>query len=303
MAGSRSQDTTALPKRVVLASQRLPAWLRCAVWVSQYVYPGGNRMGGFGNVVRLPFGKVLKLNTNRNEINAMEYVRSHTSVPLPRVFTVYELPDGAIHILMEFVPGDRPGYTNMTPEQIKAFGQELAGYLRQLRNLEPPEEGFIGSWQTSTIIYDLEDLLKLLRLGGPLETWDKDPVVKKIHGGSESYKVKFTHANLNPRSIQYHNGKIQAIVDWEFAGWYPEYWEYTKMYFAEFPFYQPFFDAVVGEPGIEKYPEELRAERDIWRVVNPWRYDDYYGEPLTNGGRLQGGESLCNDEGTWAGAN
>lgn len=37
-------------------------------------------MGGFGNVVRLPFGKVLKLNTNRNEISAMEYVRSHTSV-------------------------------------------------------------------------------------------------------------------------------------------------------------------------------------------------------------------------------
>lgn len=35
------------------------------------------------------------------------------------------------------------------------------------------------------------------------------------------------------------------------------------MYFAEFPIYRPFFDAVVGEPGIEKYPEELQAERNI----------------------------------------
>lgn len=75
------------------------------------------------------------------------------------------------------------------------------------------------------------------------------------------------------------------------------------MYFAEFSFYQTFFAAVVGEPGIEKYPKELRAERDIWRVVNPWQYDDFYGKPLIHGGRLQGGGSLCNDEGTWAGGN
>lgn len=230
---------------------------------------------------------------------------------------MYELPDGAIHILMEFVPGDGPFYTDMTPEQIKEFGQErwVAGYLRQLRNLEPPEEGFIGSVSLGSSMDDrlghnrfgpfhkVADFHDYLRFGGPLETWNYDPVVKKIHGRSESYKVKFTHANLNTRSIQCHNGRIQAIIDWEFAGWYPQYWEYTKMYFAEFSFYQTFFAAVVGEPGIEKYPKELRAERDIWRVVNPWQYDDFYGKPLIHGGRLQGGGSLCNDEGTWAGGN
>ena len=24
------------------------------------------------------------------------------------------------------------------------------------------------------------------------------------------------------------NGKIAAVIDWEFAGWYPEYWEYCR---------------------------------------------------------------------------
>ncbi len=27
-------------------------------------------------------------------------------------------------------------------------------------------------------------------------------------------------------------GRVTGIVDWECAGWYPEYWEYTKAHFA-----------------------------------------------------------------------
>ncbi|KFY12693.1 hypothetical protein V492_03725 [Pseudogymnoascus sp. VKM F-4246] len=304
MAVSQSPNSTAIPKRVVLTSSQLPPWLRCAIWASQYVYPGRNRGGGNGNVVRLPFGRVLKMYTHRSEIEAMEYVHNHTSVPVPKVFEVYEQPDGAIHILMEFLPGDGPDYTNMTPDEIKTFGKELAGYLQQLRSLEPPEEGFIGSVSLGSSMdhrvghirfgpfHSVSDFHDYLRLGGPLESWEYDPVVKKIHSRPEPYKVKFTHADLNPTNVQYHNGKIQAIIDWEFAGWYPEYWEYTKMYFAEGPLYKPFFDAVVGEPGIEKYPEELQAEKDIRRIVSPWRYDDYYGKLLEDEERAQGGRNV-----------
>ena len=31
-----------------------------------------------------------------------------------------------------------------------------------------------------------------------------------------------------PRNTLIKDGKIAAIVDWESAGWYPEYWEYTR---------------------------------------------------------------------------
>lgn len=135
----------------------------------------------------------------------------------------------------------------------------------------------------------VSDFHNYVLLGGPLETWKYEQMAKKIHGRSESYKVKLTHADLNPTNVQYQNGKIRAIIDGEFVGWYPEHWEYTKIYFAEFSIYQPFFDAVVGELGIERYPEELQAERDIWRLVDPWQYDDYYGKPLTHEGSLRGG--------------
>jgi hypothetical protein len=29
-----------------------------------------------------------------------------------------------------------------------------------------------------------------------------------------------------------HKGKISGAVDWEFGGWWLEYWEYTKTYYA-----------------------------------------------------------------------
>ncbi|KFY44748.1 hypothetical protein V494_01339 [Pseudogymnoascus sp. VKM F-4513 (FW-928)] len=214
--------------------------------------------------------------THRNEIEAIEYVRNHTSVPVPKVFEAYEQPDGRIHILMEFLPGDGPDYTNMTPDEIKAFGKELAGYLQQLRSLEPPEEGFIGSVSLGSStdhrvghirfgpFHSVSDFHDYLRLGGFLESWEYDPMVKKIHSRPEPYKVKLVL----------------------------EYWEYTKMYFAEAPLYKPFFDAVVGKQGIEKYPEELQAEEDIRRIVSPWRYDDYYGELLEAEERAQGGRNV-----------
>ncbi|KNG87372.1 hypothetical protein ANOM_005928 [Aspergillus nomiae NRRL 13137] len=39
----------------------------------------------------------------------------------------------------------------------------------------------------------------------------------------------FTHGDIVPRNILVNGqGKITALVDWEFAGYYPQYWEYSK---------------------------------------------------------------------------
>lgn len=43
------------------------------------------------------------------------------------------------------------------------------------------------------------------------------------------HKIVFTHADINMRNVLVNeNGRISGIVDWECAGWFPEYWEYTK---------------------------------------------------------------------------
>jgi len=42
----------------------------------------------------------------------------------------------------------------------------------------------------------------------------------------------FTHADLAPRNIIIDQStfEVTGILDWECAGWYPAYWEYTNMW-------------------------------------------------------------------------
>ena len=48
--------------------------------------------------------------------------------------------------------------------------------------------------------------------------------------------IRFTHGDLTLRNIMISGApgaqKIAGIIDWEQAGWYPEYWEYCKMLYA-----------------------------------------------------------------------
>ena len=46
---------------------------------------------------------------------------------------------------------------------------------------------------------------------------------------NNDHKIVMTHGDLHPRNIIIKNYKIAAIIDWEHAGFYPEYWEYTKI--------------------------------------------------------------------------
>lgn len=42
------------------------------------------------------------------------------------------------------------------------------------------------------------------------------------------HSICFTHADLHLRNIMVRDGSITGIIDWEFSGWYPEYWEFAK---------------------------------------------------------------------------
>lgn len=44
---------------------------------------------------------------------------------------------------------------------------------------------------------------------------------------SRSYGTNFTHGDLSLRHVYYLNGRITGIIDWESAGWFPDYWEYA----------------------------------------------------------------------------
>jgi hypothetical protein len=43
-------------------------------------------------------------------------------------------------------------------------------------------------------------------------------------------KVYLTHGDLLPHNILVEGSKITGILDWETAGYYPEFWEYCRMH-------------------------------------------------------------------------
>jgi hypothetical protein len=79
---------------------------------------------------------------------------------------------------------------------------------------------------------------------------------------SRQYRTFFSHADLCTGNIIVRDGKIAAMVDWQFAGWYPEYWEYTKAHFGllNMPDWYAEFQRAVA-----RYDDELAAERALRR--------------------------------------
>lgn len=92
--------------------------------------------------------------------------------------------------------------------------------------------------------------------------------------GRQGHDVVFTHADLNPRNIlislyNLRDGtrgwRVSGIVDWEFAGFYPEYWDYTESLFEGFRWSKRLCDLFHGIfMGIKDYSKEFDVEKRAW---------------------------------------
>lgn len=135
------------------------------------------------------------------------------------------------------------GFENSTKERIC---HELWGIVRQLRQIpQPPAFGHLyqcladGSPSADVLLQDLNE--------PPFPILTDDDLQARIYqrylhynGGSfpenlpdmlpRSSTSVFTHGDLTPRNIMVDRaGRITGIVDWENAGWYPDYWEYANI--------------------------------------------------------------------------
>jgi aminoglycoside phosphotransferase len=58
----------------------------------------------------------------------------------------------------------------------------------------------------------------------------KGQVGPYIRGMVDAHRhdIVFTHGDFRPNNIMVKDGRVTAIIDWEMAGWYPDYWEFAK---------------------------------------------------------------------------
>ncbi|KAJ7457928.1 kinase-like domain-containing protein [Mycena galericulata] len=205
----------------------------------------------------------------------MQYIANNTTVPVPKVHRVYKYNNVTV-IEMEFVPG-KEAYvlSGMSQTAQRALLDELESYVKQIRNLAPPTPGLLASAYVNssrdhrfgTPFSDHEGFHRFLRKGGDLECWDADKYRVVIQSHTQRYISKFTHGDLAPRNVLVHKGRISAIIDWDCAGWRPEYWEVTK---AQFSYVgmgpQEWLDALTRASG-GTYDLQLRAERTLWSAA------------------------------------
>jgi len=84
----------------------------------------------------------------------------------------------------------------------------------------------------------------------------------EMHTESEKEKTKtvFTHGDVNLSNILVKEGRVVGIVDWEMAGWYPEYWEYTT---AINTHYIRGWRESIGK-FLDEWPQKKEMD-DLWR--------------------------------------
>lgn len=167
----------------------------------------------------------------------MRYIADNTTIPIPNVHSI-ELHDGDIKsISMDYID-DRTledAWLDMVPSQKILIAQELHGFILQLRKLKKdsgPKRRGNASLKTHTQDFKPSpDLLALFTPHSLLMMDSSGPDMLKHGPLGLKDKLVFTHGDLAPRNILVNNeGHVSAVLDWEYAGWYPEWWESVKAY-------------------------------------------------------------------------
>ena len=81
------------------------------------------------------------------------------------------------------------------------------------------------------------------------------------------HDVVFTHGDLHFHNVIVKDGHISGIIDWECAGWYPEYWDYTRALFLRAN-YRPWCNIFTRI--FPHYDTELTVEDAFWMVSDPY---------------------------------
>ncbi|KAM4065877.1 phosphotransferase enzyme family protein [Hirsutella rhossiliensis] len=234
----------------------------------------------YASATALVFGltpwAVLKISDrpDSEDICNMAYITANVpEVPVPAILGAFR-GAGRHWVFMARVPGERLNtiWTKLTPMQKLSVQGQLNTAFAALARYERPPQGPCSRLGSVAAGICRDALRKSRASLGSIPTEmvfndflcdTLDPRVKRwlrhIRAGMRNdHRIVLTHGNLHPRNILV---KVTAILGWERAGWYPDYWDYVRaMSATEGPLNNALDD------WIDFLPTELRAwfqRRDV----------------------------------------
>lgn len=183
----------------------------------------------------------------QREVLAMRFVYEHTTIPVPRVYKIWEAPEVGSYIrffAMDYIRGQRLDYTwpnlsiwesFVSPGLSKATlgnsaifqdpRSSIPGPLGptprrcpdQLVSWQGPEGPFLDSVALNTFINE-----RVWREAGaeiPARFRIPEPLF-------------FTHQDINMRNVILDQNNLVWLIDWDWSGFYPRYFEFTSMKMA-----------------------------------------------------------------------
>lgn len=193
------------------------------------------------------------------------FIQQETSVPVPRIYALFKDPiNNKAYIIMERIVGRNleSEWPLLSQTQKDATAIQLRASLDEMRKLQSPG-GYCSLGKRPLLDNVFWTGNTVDTIAGPFEREAElnDAMIEKyIFNNLPRQKANFykrafpfvfhdhppvfTHGDLQRKNIlvrtvpcsgQSEEARYKheiTIIDWEFAGWYPSYWEYSRTLFA-----------------------------------------------------------------------
>ncbi|RWQ96568.1 kinase-like domain-containing protein [Paecilomyces variotii] len=234
------------------------------------------------SIVQLPFGLVMKWTdrTSLEEAISMQMARA-AGMPVPRLISCGEHPNDPFNaffsILMTRLPGVplENSMDELQPDAEEPWLEELKICVQSMRLWHPPSQEIICSpigtkIRSSRVPHhvmgpfaDQEEFHRYLLSPASAHGFKsvaeyEDALLRAKKLQERHYRIVFTHGDFKAHNILVgDDGHLSGFLDWESAGWYPEYWEFTTaMRFGR----NSWWFQVASWMGGNQYLDELQSD-------------------------------------------
>lgn len=213
------------------------------------VNPGGEKP-----VSRFAPGILVKFGWDHDaEVRALQFVHGRLSLPIPRVLHHAPFPNAVIepwnwntkgvwYFFMEECCGVPLNTVigSMSPTELNHIADQLLVVLKEMRSYTSTMIGSVTGgpynnrfmpypWQPPHAFSSIQEYLDYYR-SIFLDFCGEEFVNELFSCLPTEANIHLTHGDLLPQNILVEGSTITGIIDWETAGYYPEFWEYCRMH-------------------------------------------------------------------------